>query len=548
MAVDPSISLGVTGGNSGMATAGAVPAQNPLALAGTYADVQNKLNTNKAFQLELQAKQKLGQIMATSPDIPTAIQRAQQDPSVSAFVPDIVQTITGTENTLQQYKGQVQTQTKDAFEHAASMLPGLVVDPKGATAGIEAWVNSIPDPSIKATVSKNINHILEAVDDPGLNLEGRKKAITAAAVGIPGALEAMNKFWAQPVITDRGDVLQPGTVQGPIPTIGGRAPGSIQNAGNALSKGLPPGVYSPEGMVSGGKYGSGGPNGVGATTISPGVDSAVANKIGADGKPLIPPGVSMDSPPVDRSSFGVPVGPQAASIAEMQKKWAGAETEAYQNSGILLGQIGEMKHNLTQLESGKGMLAPGSGAEFRLGVAKLGKLVEDVTGADLGVNKEKIANAEDAMKLTQRLGISYLTSVLGSQREAAETIRNITEKGIPGIQNTYLGASLMMDMIESVAKRSMEEHEFRTVWQARSKNRGNLTGADIAFNQAHPATDYIKQGLEKYGLTESGFKDRAALDAALAKGLITAEQAEVIRKNKGKIPADLPKVESDSKT
>lgn len=552
MPVDPTISLKVTGGGSGLSDAGAVQASNPFTFAATAADTQNKINQNKAFALQLQAKQKLGQIMATSPDIPTAIQRAQQDPSVAAFVPELVQTIAGTQDTLQAYQGKVQAQGMDAFAKGAGMLPGEMVEPGAMKKNLPALLGTIPDLNVRASVKKSMEHLIEGLtsdlpEDPEERKKEYAKRVTAAGLGT-GSIDALSKLWAQPETVNQGDVLTPGTRAGAIPTISGRTPGSFESSGNGLSLGLPPGMYSAEGMRAGGKYGIGsGTNSGGPNAAAP-VDPAIAAKPGADGKPLIPPGLSIESPPVERSSFGVPIGSQAKSIEEMHKRWAGQETEAYQNAGVLLGQLGEMKHNLSELETGKGFLSPGSGAEFRLGVAKLGKLVEDVTGTDLGVDKAKIANAEDAMKLTQRLGISYLTSALGSQREAAETIRNITEKGIPGIQNTYLGSALMTDMIEAVAKRSMEEHEFRTIWQSHPKNRGNLTGADIAFNKAHPATDYINQALAKYGIDkEAGTISRSGLQDAVNKGLVTMEQAEFIRQNKGKIPADLPKAESAEK-
>lgn len=545
MPVDPSIPLGVVGGNKGMMSGdynGSAAGFNSLATVNAVAEAQNKLNQNKMFQLQLAARQKLGKIVASAPNLDAAIQAAAADPDVAGMVPDLVNTLAATTDTLQKYRGQVYTQTRDALTSATEALGGFLVagGEKGAKAALRAKINSIADQNIKSNVDSNMTHILDALD--GLTPEQKMQAITGAATAA-GSFDLMGKIWAQPGIVDKGDVKQPVTVAGAVPTISGRVPGSIQNSDNPLQLGLPPGTYNPESMIAGGKYGAGG--GGAKSAPSDAELSQAETKIGADGKPLVTPGLSMDSPPVDRSSFGVPVGSQAASIAEMNKKWSGPETEAYQNSGILLGQLAEMKHNLGELEAGKGFMSPGSGAEFRLGVAKLGKLVEDLTGADIGVDKAKIANAEDAMKLTQRLGISYLTSALGSQREAAETIRNITEKGIPGIQNTYLGSALMIDMIEAVAKRSMEEHEFRTIWQARPKNRGNLTGADIAFNKSHPASDYIKLALEKNGLNREGtaFASRAAMDDALARGLITPAQAEIIRQNKGKIPADLPKSE-----
>lgn len=528
--VDPGISLSVTGGNRGPADPAGMTVKNPFELAGQFLDTQKKMNEIKLFNETFAAKQKLGAIMAEAPSIPAALEIAAKDPQVSAFVPDLAQTITSTLNIAQQYRGQVQSQTADAFTHAAALLPGLAVDPAAAKASMASWLNNIPDSGIKMTVEKSLGNIIAALDDPSLDQEGRMKAVTAASMMVPGTMEAMSKLWAQPTTIPLGDAMQPVTVQGPIPTILGRPPGDVQPAGNPLSMGLPPQVASPGGIPVGGRLGVGGPAPV---QTQPGNDSpSVEPPLKLDGEPMVPEGYRPKVP--DRQAGvigGVPVGPAGEIAKGLAENFIGPEKHTYENSIQSLAMLKQMSHDFSVMANEGGFLVPGTAAEARVAGANLANTFARMIGSETPFSDPKIASAESIMKNTQRLGIGVLTSLLGTQREAASVIQSMTNKGVPGVSNSPLGAQLLTASIEQATQRGIDLYDFKNWWQAQTG--GDLTGAENEFNRLNPANEYMQKALDQFGLTPQGFKDMEALDNAVIQGYISPKQAEdIARKQK----------------
>jgi len=117
--------------------------------------------------------------------------------------------------------------------------------------------------------------------------------------------------------------------------------------------------------------------------------------------------------------------------------------------------------------------------------------------------------------------------MLGTQREAAETIKNITTKGTPSINNSYLGAKLIIESNRMAAQRLIDEHDFRNAWMADPRNKGNLQGADVAFNNKFPASSYMNKVLEEFGLDGAGkFRSPEAILSAYSRGLLTPNQAK----------------------
>jgi hypothetical protein len=119
------------------------------------------------------------------------------------------------------------------------------------------------------------------------------------------------------------------------------------------------------------------------------------------------------------------------------------------------------------------------------------------------------------------MGLNVVTTLLGNQREAAETIINTT-KSVPGIDNTYLGAKLVASAIKSALQRTIDMRNFENAWQ--QKNQGNLNGAIEAFNQKYPADTYAEKVLGNFGLTPKGFASPEAVGEAYKSGLVTKDQ------------------------
>ena len=89
-----------------------------LGTLGGLAGIQNQLNQNRLFQQSFAAKQAAGKIIASSPDMGTAAQRMQQDPTVAGFYPEIIS------NALANNKLNIETQGT-LHEQSQSVLQGV---------------------------------------------------------------------------------------------------------------------------------------------------------------------------------------------------------------------------------------------------------------------------------------------------------------------------------------------------------------------------------------------------------------------------------------
>lgn len=562
MPVDPRISMGVTGGATGMMDPQMPHPANPLELAGQAATVINQMNQIKLFNAQFAARMKAGEIMASAPSPEAGIQIIQQDPSISGIIPDVAASMASTYSTMASAAGEVQKQGTDVYNNTILQLPRLAADPTQFDS-IVSTSEALASPFSRPAVRKSLGYLKESLftglsSDP----EQAKTQFLQRVVGASeaaGAGPAVRGILASPEFHNVGDRLAFGTrepAQGSPLWLGGGTPGKFTES-NDLAMGFSPQTASQGDVPIGGTlgpYGNGGRSN-GLALPAPAAPAPVQSNQSTptpnpaassfDGSPLFDESTDMTAPTTEVTSIGgAPTGLLGGQAAEELKRFTGPERDMYQNAGLTKAQLGELQHNIDAMAEGGGFLTPGTAAPLRVEMAKFVKMIGDVTGRDTDEDVEfanKIASAEDAMKLTQRLGISYLNTTLGEKHKAAETIRNITEKGVPGIQNTTLGAKLMIDMIGALNDRGIDQYKWKTEWARR--NKGNLIGADQRFNETYPADSYINRALTKNGLNQTQFLNRAALDDALAKKLITPEQYEVIRQNKGKIPAGLPKAE-----
>ncbi len=555
MPVDPSIPLGVSGGATGLMQSQSLQTQNnPLALAGTMAETQQKLNAVKLFNQTNAARQKLGQIMATAASPMEGMAAAAQDPDVQAFVPDVVGQIALTQESMQKFRGLQQGQAKDGFELLTKLIPaGMIGGREALDAAGQSVLGTIPDKFIRENLNKSWEGLKTYLtaglpDDPKERQLEYATRVTGLGFGTNSA-DTMIKLWGQPDILNLGNRQQPVVRSPAVPTVLGGQPGQVSTAGPAFKPGIAPQLTGAEAVPFGGSGpGAGGPgtsggNALGAgpvATVPQPAPAAASGPLATDGTPLVPPGYQMKSPPVKLGVGGVPIGPEKTRIDRDLEVFTKDARDQYRAAQATQGHLLELRHDFDSMAHDGGFLTPGSLAEVRLNLGKFVNMIGDVTGSKPSVDPTKVASAEDALKVTQRLGISYLTTALGNQREAAETIRNITDKGIPGIGSTVLGGQMMIDMIEAATNRELDQYTFKNEWQ--SQNHGDLNKSDTEFNRLRPVESYIAPVLAKYGLDKSkgGFASPEALSKALSDGLITPEQYDIIKQNKGKIPADIP--------
>lgn len=548
MPVDPSISMNVMGGAKGMMQPGAgAPASNPLELLGGIAEIQNKLNQNRAFAAAFRAKQKAGEILGGAPDVASGIAALQQDPETAAFAPELAQTAAATHQTMVSAAGQAQTQGREAFDNAIKQLPAYLQAPTPETWNtLVATSAALASPISRPGVTKSLGFLKDALDTAKTPEE--RRAMTAGWVIASGAGAAVPQILGDRKEINLGDTLQPSVVAPIQGGPDGQAPGTVTPAGNALGLGLPPQVAPAGGVAVGGKLGMGG----GSASASPApAPTTLAGEpvpdLAADGKPLFPKGFDDEAikPGKDgtvRTIGGGPAGQLGDVATAFTKRFVENDTPAFNNAQLTKASLAELNHDFAKMVEGGGLSYPGTLVGFRNAIGKAAATLSGISGdKELLTDKQLtgLASAEDANKVIQRMGINYLGTAMGEQRQAAETIRNITDKGMPGIQHTYLGAKMMMTMIGALNDRSIDYYNAEAKWL--SDHNGNLTNFDKAFNKHHPADDYINRSLETLGLTQTGFKSAADVQRALDQKLLTLEQAEAIRKNKGKIPDDLPR-------
>lgn len=557
MPVDPTISLHVRGGDKGTMDPGYMPSANALNPMGQMSDVLGvvqKMNEVKQFNQVFSARQKAGEILASAPDLETAVKTLAQDPLTATFAPEAGANAMATNRALLDYSGERGKQGREAFDNMIHKLPAVLQDP-GQWNGLEKSSLELASPAIRPQLMKSFQNLRDAIThgvetDPetGLPTEAGKKMMAQNLSGwitAAGAGDTIPKILEQPGQIDVGNKIQPVTVapaQGGPAWLGGKAPGTVTPVtGNALTKGLAPQIAPQNGV----RVGEGTGNAQPAQTPQP-VATATPSTPSFFGSPLFDEKTEMKPPSALKYDVsGNPSGLEGNRAHELMDAHSKEDLARFRSAQDTEAQLADVGHDIESLAKGGGFLSPGAGGEVRTQVAKFGKMVEDLTGTKLGVDVDKIANAEDLMKATNRMTLDFLNSKLGNQREAAETIKNMTDKGMPGINNTLLGSRLMIGMIGALNQRTKDSYAWDDEWAGR--NNGDLRGAAKSFDTKYNSKLYINKALSDLGMNEQGFtpdkSGRAALQRAVDDGLLTLKQAEVIRQNKGRIPDNLPKAE-----
>lgn len=561
MAVDPGISLDVVGGNTGMMQpSGGLQPANPLAMAQSVANTQQAVVAARIAQVKFAAQQRAGEILASAPDMQTGLASLQKDPLTAAFAPEIAQSAAGTYGSILESQGKIQSQGRDAFEDFMKKFPVLIKNRDQWDAAVKTSLQ-LASPAVRGNLAKSFDMMRDAIDleNPDGSAptpEQKTQRLTGWAIA-NGAAPAVQAIVGPNAQVNLGNRVVLGRAAGLQGGPNGEAPGSFLS-GNALVPGTAPGYQDQNALrvgPIGPGTGGGPPGGSQAKAVQPAKPVAVAGpagpqapspgqgQIAADGKPLLLAPDQMLAPQTSgpKNLAGNPTGLAGSQAAQLMKDFSTEGTHIYSNAVLTRAQLQEMGNDIDTMAKGGGFLVPGTAADFRVGLGKFAKMIGDVTGTDLGVDANKIASAEDMMKATQRMGITYLNTALGSQREAAETIKNITEKGVPGINNTYMGSKMLVSMIGALNDRVIDQYNWQTKWANDPRNNGNLTGALQKFNESHPADGYIDAALARLGMNRDGFTSPAAVQKALDEGLITVDQANAIRKARGKIPSDMPK-------
>lgn len=505
MPVDPSIGLDVVGGGSGPAQAGYQPI-NPLATVQNFTEVQKNLNDLRQFQQVFSARQKAGQIIATSPDIDSATAALLVDPQVMGFNPEAAANLASTNNILTQQAGQVAGQKRDSFHQLLSGLPSVIEDP-GQWGTVADTAIGLATPQARAGVAAAANALRSSLldglpSDPAAAQAEMRKRVSGWVIA-NGAGEALPQLFGANVQPGVGGATVPGRVAPVQGGLNGEPAGSVSLVPGGGQSGNPLSMQQPASGSSSFKLADGTPLKIGS--------SPTLGVSGLGGQNALSPA-------------------QQAAATSRMTEWNGPELHAFQNAQMTSGLLQQMGADFDSMAKAGGLQIPGAMGGLRNSFANTVNTIYQGLGEKPPFDPEAVGAAENLVKNTRTMGLTVLTTMLGNQREAAQTIHDITQ-AVPSIDNSYLGGKLLIDTLGAANQRAIDRRNFENAWQA--KNQGNLQGADESFNQQAPMTGYTSKVLAKYGLGPNGFESLPALENARRLGYLTAKEAADIARDKG---------------
>lgn len=501
MPVVPDISLGVVHPDMG--------GSNPLATVGSAVDIANKIQQNQLlrnqaliFQQELAAKQKAGQIIASSPDDATAQTRLQADPQVMAFHPEITGTIRANQTALLENQHRLQDMSSTALEGVYKGLAPALDDPSQFE---NSWSKGI------ATIPKSVRDYLRSNSSGADPLKTLHDTLGPLAKSDP---DGFRKQIAAGMLT----ALPPDRV---FAAGGAVAPALTQTAGGGLraSGGFGSGVSMPQNSPQ---------------TSIPG--ALPPSRLAADGTQLPAPDSALPHTPVDNAGFPLRDPAHQKSVEDQLDRF-NKDQPNYDMSAQASARLDEVGENIQTLAKGGGLLTPGAGGSVRAGLANAVNTVSSIfsPGSPPPIDVSKVAASQAAMKDTINLGFQLAHQMFGGGREPLGIVNNALA-AVPGIDNTPLGAMLVKDTLKAGTDWMADQRLFKQDWAARAHN--DLTGADTKFATSHKPIQYLQPVLDKYGLGSEGFKSVDNVASAYRDGLINGKIAADEMLKKGWISKD----------
>jgi hypothetical protein len=166
--------------------------------------------------------------------------------------------------------------------------------------------------------------------------------------------------------------------------------------------------------------------------------------------------------------------------------------ESYNGAQQTEKTLAEMEDSFRTLNQ-TGWSSTGPAAQARLGLARAINSIWQVLGVkgnDLPFDPNTIASWEDLEKNSTRLGFA-LARTLGA-REAMQIVQGAI-KANPGVNNTPMGAQMVLNSIRQNAQRDNDYFEFATNYA--QTHGGDLVGAGVAFNKAYAPSLYARRAI-----------------------------------------------------
>jgi hypothetical protein len=221
-----------------------------------------------------------------------------------------------------------------------------------------------------------------------------------------------------------------------------------------------------------------------SVSMLPSGHQLVFDKATGQSQLIAPNGGGGAQPSMLNSAVGAQV---AAGTSVDELKRSEAAFNAANNSNLEMDQLDAALNLLPK----SGTLVPGYGMAERIAGAKIANTAAAGLGKSLPFDPNQIVAAEQAAKITTRLGYDQ-AKVLGS-RESNMVIQQAV--GIqPGQELTIAGRRRIVAGIRAANQREIDYHDFLTNWV--QSHGGDATGASDAFNRLHPPKEYSDQAIK----------------------------------------------------
>ena len=474
-----------------------------LGTLGGLAGIQNQLNQNRLFQQSFAAKQAAGKIIASSPDMGTAAQLMQQNPTVAGFYPEIIS------NALANNKLNIETQGT-LHDQSQSVLQGVYKALGAASSAPDQFDNALKL-GLAGAPATALAQLKQQGDPIGL----LQKVLGPLAKSDP------QRFKQVVAGLQLGAGIDPAKVfgaSGAVPPTALQSPGGGVQIIGGLGGATPPG---------------GGPTPTGGgPTPTPSTPTPTPSTLASDGSPLYAPDSAIPKAKLGINGLPIRSAEQQKSV-EQQLERFNSDQPKYDAAANSSAQIDSVLADIKTTAKGGGFLQPGAGGTWRVGLAKAINFAHNVVdpSSPAPFDSEKIAAGESALKGTTQLGFQLSNQMFGGQHQALGLVNDALH-AVPGMDNTPLGAMLVGDLLKAGSQWVQEQRQFKQDWSARSA--GDLTGSDTAYVTLHSPSKLVQGVLDKYGLGAEGFKKPEDVRQQFQDGLLTRGQAhEILKKQFG---------------
>lgn len=161
---------------------------NPLEILHSYADTQRAMVEAQMAQKSMAARQRAGQIIASSPDMATAITGIQKDPLAAGYLPDIMSTLQGVSTSQTQQAGSQQTQNLEGLGTLIKNIAGAgITDPTAIKGAAQASLDAM-SPVARAANQQSygalVKSLTDGLDDPNMTPDARKNNFNQRLIGL----------------------------------------------------------------------------------------------------------------------------------------------------------------------------------------------------------------------------------------------------------------------------------------------------------------------------------------------------------------------------